>query len=402
MANRFQKNTFIFVGELVLGKNLIETKRLSETSQWERTRASIGVKDGTNTAFLTMEYLHPLGGAKTVKLFGKDGAIDVPINETLNKNVIEKIPSYSRIVVDLEDDFENKKVYIRDVYALRNLEFKEELTAEDKAKIAEHKRNITELAKKRVELVHIKDVMSIIENGAETLKGKRVVVRGNVKVNYYNGKSNLQYIPTQIELARDDEENKLELNLDFIFDKDLQDDQEKEKKLILNGYISERSKGRDNIYPQTLVLDYSKLDMDNPQHKGMLELMKNIYKAKDKKSVYHIPSVCKLINGREAVEFDENSLTAEQKMMIEFGMATLEDFRPRGNVYGNKIVEIRLKSPKLKDDFANGALEVMKLKELDDYLPQDDSDVSTKDVKKEEKKEEKKENKEDLFNSLFG
>ena len=62
-----------------------------------------------------------------------------------NEKYIDLMPSYSQIVIDLETDEELKKEYLKDVYALRNYENKEELTDEDKEKIAEHKKNIRKI-----------------------------------------------------------------------------------------------------------------------------------------------------------------------------------------------------------------------------------------------------------------
>ena len=39
------------------------------------------------------------------------------------------------------------------------------------------------------------------------------------------------------------------------------------------------------------------------------------------------------------------------------GIKTVDDFRPKGNVYGDRIDEFRLFEPKLEGDYADGVLE---------------------------------------------
>ena len=49
-------------------------------------------------------------------------------------------------------------------------------------------------------------------------------------------------------------------------------------------------------------------------------------------------------------------LTDAQKEQIELGIKTLDDFKPKGNIYGDRIDEFRLFDPKLEGDFADGLL----------------------------------------------
>lgn len=81
--------------------------------------------------------------------------------------------------------------------------------------------------------------------------------------------------------------------------------------------------------------------------------------------------VCRYQNGAEQVEFDESMLTEIQKMAIELGDATLDDFRPRSNVYGNRVTLYKLVKFNLTGDYADGVQEVMTTSELEDctYMP---------------------------------
>ena len=76
-------------------------------------------------------------------------------------------------------------------------------------------------------------------------------------------------------------------------------------------------------------------------------------------------------------------LTQKQRELIAFGLKTIEDFKPRNNVYGNRISEVRLITPNLKDEFVDGAVDTG-LREDDFYemLALSTQDVKAEDVKK--------------------
>ena len=138
----------------------------------------------------------------------------------------------------------------------------------------------------------------------------------------------------------------------------------------------------------------------------LLDYMKGIFKITNKKEVHKIGLELNVLNGAETVEFNEDCLTDQQKMEIALGLSKLEDFKPRGNVYGNRIQELRVFKPDSKA-YPDGSIEVFSVDELDTYLTYDDSDVKMSDVKKDEPKEEIKEESkatnptEELMKSLF-
>ena len=136
-------------------------------------------------------------------------------------------------------------------------------------------------------------------------------------------------------------------------------------------------------------------------------MMKGNFAISDKKQVHKIGLELNVINGSPTVEFDESCLTDKQKTAIAVGLNKLEDFKPKGNVYGDKITELRVVRGDLKE-YPNGSIEVFSVRDLGDYLVADDSDVSIKDVKKEDKPkvedktETKTETPEDMMAKLFG
>lgn len=87
-----------------------------------------------------------------------------------------------------------------------------------------------------------------------------------------------------------------------------------------------------------------------------------------------------VVNGAEEKEFDESCLTDIQREFIEAGLNKLEDFKPRGNIYGEKVHELRLIKPLVKDEFKDcktAADSDMTAREFEDmiYSPSEDETV---------------------------
>lgn len=409
MADKlFRKGTFTFIGNVVTGKELVTTQKMG-TSDWKKTRLNLGIKNDNNLQFLTMEYIHS-DKVKTSKFFNTEGeAFDVKWEDTMKPSTLNKISEMNRIVVDLETDFEIKKEYTKLIFKKHNHEFKEEKTDEDLEKIKEYDAQIKELAVNRVEFAHVKDTIKFLEASISMIKDKKLKVTGTIKSNYYDGKNVLQYIPSRIEIVEDDTESQLKAFIDVFYDKDGVQDDEKAKKINVFGYIGERIKKQDKLFPIVATIDYTRIDLENEQHMLLLNFMKNTFKITDKKQVHKIGVEINIINGAEMVEFDETCLTPDQKMGIELGFNTIDDFKPKGNVYGSKIEELRVCKADLKT-YPNGSVEVFATSNLIDFLALDDSDKKEEDVKtdkpqentkEDSKQDSKQQSTEDLMKSLF-
>lgn len=407
--NLFRNGTFNFVGTLGFGEAPMSTKQMG-SSDWSKTKLGVSVRNGSNSQFLALEYIHS-DKVKTTKIMtkeldenGKNKSIEVQLSDTYKPEIVGQAADFIKIVIDLEEDFEKKKEYTSLLFKIKNHEMKEEKTQEDLDKIKEYSEQVKELATNRLEFCHMQDVIKYLNVMLPSLKGKKVRVTGQVKSNYYNGTNRLQYIPSLIELVPEDMENQLKVILDFFFDKEGIDDDTKAKKMYVSGYIGEKIKKADKLIPLQVVVDYTKINEEDEQHKMMLDFMKGIFKIKDKKQVHKIGLIINAVNGADIVEFNESCLTEKQKIAISLGLNKLEDFKPRGNTYGERVQELRVINADLKN-YADGSVEVFEVKELDDYLvsTEDDRDVKESEVKTEESKTENKENKpNDLFASLFG
>lgn len=421
MANNrlFNQGKFTFIGDLVSAKEPM-TRKKSENNDWWRTKLGIGIKSGTSSQYLTMEYPHN-DKVTTCKLLGKDSEMfEVNLSETKTAETMAKVAEISKITIDLETDQEKKKEYTSLIFKVRTHEreieeiMKKEpssITEADKVlvnekltKIDEYKKQIEELATNRVQFCHMQDVIPYLNSKLPELAGKKLKVTGNVKSNYYKGNNTLQYIPSFIEVVPNETESQLKAYLDIFYDKDGITDDTKAKKMIVNGYVGERVRKQDRLFPVTITLDYTRVDETIELHQQLLEFMKDTFRITDKKQIHKNRIEVNLINGAEVVEFTMDCLTDMQKRAVMFGKAKLEDFKPRGNVYGARVQELRLEKPVLKDEFSDGSIEVFPVKELDTYLVADDSDVKIADVK-EEKKEETTTGANDaaaMMKSLFG
>lgn len=400
----FDRGRFVFIGEPVFGRdNVVTTAKLNSKSEWSRTRLNFGVKVGNNTQFLNTEYIHS-DKIKTVKLFDKEGnGFEVKLDDTANPMHLDKVGDFSKITVNLETDKEVKKQYYSLLFRRRNHEIKADKTTEDEDKIKEYTEQLKEFSSNVVQFVHIKDFIKFINSNQEVIKGNKIKVTGDVKSNYYNGKNRLQFIPSSVEFAPEDSKEELTVHLDIFFDRDSIDDDKKEKKMYINGYVGERIKKADKLIPTQIIFDYSKANLEDENQNNLVEFVKGFFNVKNKKVLHRLPVICQVINGAEVVEFDESHLTKTQKTAIALGLNTLEDFKPKGNVFGDRINFIRLLQPDLKVA-TDGAIESIDVEDLYNYLLEDDSDKSIEDVKNNDNEESKKEEQsnDDLMKALFG
>lgn len=205
------------------------------------------------------------------------------------------------------------------------------------------------------------DFVEYLKDNKEILSGNKYIVRGQVKPNIYKGKISQSFEIQSVIKADEDAKNKIEISMDYFYTADSIDvaDFAKEKKVYINGYTSEYiSELKKNQYmPLQVLFNCSRLDEENEKHMNRrnfnFKLMgidcvdnKPSIKLK-KKKVYKLGILCSYVNGAEEVPFDESALTDAQKMAIELGVNTLDDFKPKGQIYGNRVVSYNIKQVNL-------------------------------------------------------
>lgn len=150
---------------------------------------------------------------------------------------------------------------------------------------------------------------------------------------------------------------KLRVNIELAYNKDSidQTDWQDKKVLYIDGYTPtyiDKDNGT-KFVPQRLVFNASKIDPKNETHMNQLKFRMQFISPVGKK-VVRLAWETILVNGAEAVEFDKSMLTDTQKQSIECGLKTLDDYRPRGQILGQRISEYRLICPHLEKEFADG------------------------------------------------
>ena len=148
--------------------------------------------------------------------------------------------------------------------------------------------------------------------------------------------------------------------MDLFYNKNSLDDSDfdENKKMTLDCYIEQyinKDEGRKYV-PIQVVFSGAKYDLENEKHKKLFDYKMKYIKVKNKNMV-HIPWEIVLLRGAEEAEFDESMLTDSQREQVELGIKSVDDFRPKGNIYGDRIDEFRLFEPKLEGDYADGVLE---------------------------------------------
>lgn len=224
---------------------------------------------------------------------------------------------------------------------------------------------------------------------ADVLPGndKDLTVTGTCKVRYDSkGILRRNYDISAVWLRRENEKPQLAMSVPLTYWKDCVDksDLKETGKININGYVLQfatKEEG-DKYLPFSVVFDTTKYNMEIPKHKALYEYKMELVDVKDKTPQTMLWDV-RAVNGAQEVEFDESQLTKLQKMQIELGEATLDDFRPRGQIFGNRISELRLNKPLAKDDFADGMVDTgYKLSEFEDMIAVPTKDETVADMEK--------------------
>lgn len=253
-----------------------------------------------------------------------------------------------------------------------NISWDDRLKKENVEEVANYKKNIITLNGERHEFVATYDFIKFVIENIEKIKGKQFTVTGQIKKNVYKGKITDRFIIQNLFEVKEDEEKKNQLRIisEFFFEAASVDsaDWKKEKKLRIDGFTKEYiDADHKAVYvSRQLVFNCEKVDFNNEMHikrmKYKLAQLKlgfedgKIVNNLKKGRYYSIIVVCNYYNGAEEIEFDDSELTANQKLAIELGLKTIDDFRPSGSIYGNRVVEYRLVDFDLKGDYADGAV----------------------------------------------
>lgn len=244
----------------------------------------------------------------------------------------------------------------------------------------------------RKEFVASYDAIEYIIDHIDELKDKDVTITGQRSKNLYKNKLSDRFQITGLYPAGDDTPRRLSTTMDFFFTKDSFDltDWDEEHKLYINGWTDEYiSDVKENRYvSQQLIFDCSKINWDNEKHVAMVnyrlkclgcELNDNnkpVVKIKGK-NVYKMGVIATYLNGSEELEFNESMLTPMQKEAVELGINKLEDFKPAGSTFGERVTIYKLRDFNMRKDseYEDGYVDTeITIGEFDEkvWIPADD------------------------------
>lgn len=155
------------------------------------------------------------------------------------------------------------------------------------------------------------------------------------------------YMPSEKDVPH------LTMNLDLYYDKDSMDKSslKDDGKIFMHCYTPMYSKAdaARKMFPIDTVFNTAVFDMSKPKHKAIYDYKMRYLETKSRNPV-HMNWQIAVVNGAEEVEFNEDSLSEQQKEQIELGISKLEDFR-RGPIFGQRVNELRLVKPILTGEF---------------------------------------------------
>lgn len=322
------QSRFSFCGTPVIPKQKADTKRpfckeiSKKDEKTKETKKMLSMTFGIKETDMNMAFVEAFDSQqKIIKTIDIDNEkMDVDWDDRFDEDIIEKVANYRKYIVDLGDEHGGRQEFI---------------TAYDM-------------------IEHLREHLPNYDG--------RVVVTGQFTRDWYAKKKTYfsKFRIQNVFAAPEKRKNRLLLTMDLFYNKSSLDDSDfdENKKMTLDCYIEQyinKDEGRKYV-PIQVVFSGAKYDLENEKHKKLFDYKMKYIKIKNKNMV-HIPWEIVLLRGAEEAEFDESMLTDSQREQVELGIKSVDDFRPKGNIYGDRIDEFRLFEPKLEGDYADGVLE---------------------------------------------
>lgn len=322
------QSRFSFCGTPVIPKQKADTKRpfckeiSKKDEKTKETKKMLSMTFGIKETDMNMAFVEAFDSQqKVIKTMDVDNEkMDVDWDDRFDEDIIEKVANYRKYIVDLGDEHGGRQEFI---------------TAYDM-------------------IEHLREHLPNYDG--------RVVVTGQFTRDWYAKKKTYfsKFRIQNVFAAPEERKNRLLLTMDLFYNKSSLDDSDfdENKKMTLDCYIEQyinKDEGRKYV-PIQVVFSGAKYDLENEKHKKLFDYKMKYIKVKNKNMV-HIPWEIVLLRGAEEAEFDESMLTDSQREQVELGIKSVDDFRPKGNIYGDRIDEFRLFEPKLEGDYADGVLE---------------------------------------------
>lgn len=351
--------TFNFTGSVYLPKENSKMTFYKESSfedrKTKKSIPSVALNFAVQESESNMQFVSLYSGVyeQDILTYDKDGnQIQISYADRFDKEILEQISNFRKYTVDLSDA--DAKEALR--AAISENDFDSVAAEYGVTNEEQAKEMLKVLTNERVSFISQADFIKYLAEYLPSYKGK-ITVTGKYSRRYYNGKYTDNFAPNGVYSTPSSTKNKLSLRMDLFYNKDCVDTSEKDtsKKVYIDGYIAQyvAATKSNQYFPQQVIFDTGVYQLDKPRHKQLLDYRMSYIDINNSNFV-HIPWEIRLINGAETVEFTEDMLTPAQRVQYELGLKTLDDFKPRGNIYGERIREYRLVDPQLSGDFVDG------------------------------------------------
>lgn len=266
------------------------------------------------------------------------------------------------------------------------------------------------------------DFVNYIADNIDLIEGKTVQLTGQIQKNIYNGSVSDRFQVQSLYVKDDSDEDlkkRFRITTVFYWNKDGMDtaDWRKDKKLTIFGYTLDYDKTKKGAtgankmtyFPQTMIFDCGKIDFDDEEQVKKvrfrlrqlgLDYVDGELKNKLKKNTwYKNEVVVAYSNGQEEIEFTIDQLSPTQKEAVELGIKTVEDFRPYGSIYGQRVSTWKIVDFPLMGKFVDGIQEeeddiednifvFTEEEDLDEVMNKPEDPDEDEDEKEEQKDEE--------------
>lgn len=235
------------------------------------------------------------------------------------------------------------------------------------------------------------DFVKYLADHEAEFKNKVVTVYGQTSRNPYNGQIITRYQFNSLMVI--DESEKDSVNKEFTvtpiiyFTKDSIDtaDWKKEGVIRINGFTSDYINDKDhNVKGERYCAQAITIKLKNKIDEKTLDKINvrfasfgvkinednSISCSLKDKTIYSNKFICAVFNGSEEVEFDESMLTPTQKNAIKAGLISIEDCKPKSNIYGSRVTEWKFRRAVYNDKIYMGdyVKEDMKIDEFDKLI----------------------------------
>ena len=316
MANN--RILFTFIGQPVIPSKrpaFSETTFIRDGKPNTAMTARFGIRDGNNCMFVD-GFDSP--AAIINSLNDKMERVEIDWDSRFDPDVLSHTPSFRKYYVNLNDDR------------------REFLTQFDM-------------------MNHLKEVLPEFTND--------IVVSGELRItpNRKNpGGFYYSYSFNSVRAAKPDESRKFTITADLYYNKNSLDktDVKSTGKYFLNAYTPVYISSEESVkyIPFNAAFNVACYNLSDEMHKKIYNFKTGLLDIRQS-NMQHLMWEIRCINGAEEIPFDESMLTPLQKLQIEIGERTLEDFRPRRPVVGESVTEFRLFTPVLKNEVDKGLVD---------------------------------------------